>query len=90
MRTSVPVYFLLEKDAWFECEELAGGNSEGFTGLGIAPVPVVLLVDNELAESGDLDLFPSDKGLLHDVQDGLHDLLGLFSLEVAGESDIFD
>jgi len=52
--TSVPVYFLFEEDTWLEGENLAGSNGERFAGLRITPGPVLLLVDNELAEAGNL------------------------------------
>lgn len=88
--TLLPVDFLLEKDARLEGEDLAGGDGEGFPGLGVAAEPIMLLVDDELAEAGDFNLLPGGQGFLYDVQKVLHDFFGLFSLEVAVGTDVFD
>jgi hypothetical protein len=81
---------LLKENARLEGEDLAGGNGEGFPGLGVTAEPVVFLVDNELAEAGDLDFLSGCKGILHNIKEGIHNLLGLFSLEVAVGTDVFD
>lgn len=88
--TSLPVQLLLKENARLEGKNLTGGDCEGFAGLGVAPRSVVFLVDDELAEAGYLDFFTGSKGILQDVQYGLHDLLGFFSLDVTGGTDVFD
>ncbi len=81
-KTSFLAEFLLEKGTWLEGVDLAGGYDERFAGLGIAPYPIVLLVDDELAEAGKLDFLTSSKSLLDDIQNGLHYLFRFFSREI--------
>lgn len=85
----LPVDFLLEESARFEGENLAGGDGEGFAGLGIAPRAVAFLLHDELAEAGEFDFLTGGQRFLDDVQDGRHDRFGFFSLEVAICSNVF-
>ena len=86
----LPADLLFENGTRLEGENLAGGDGEGVTGLGVATDPVVLLVDDELAESCYLDFLTGGKSILDDVQDGLHHLLGFFPLEPADVTNFFD
>ena len=90
VKTLLPVEFLLEDDTRLEGENLAGGDGEGFTGLRVATGTIVLLIDDELAETGDLDVLAGGKRFLDDVQDGLHHTLGLFPLEITDVANFFD
>lgn len=83
------VDFLAQESAWFEGKDLAGGNGERFTGLGIAPGTVTFLLNNELAETGKFNFLTRSQGFFDDVQNGLNDLFGFFSLEVAVCSNVF-
>ena len=89
MRTLFPVYFLFEERTRLEGEDLAGGNGERFAGLGISPCPVALLLDDKLAEAGEFYFFTGGQRFLYDVQYGLHNLFGFFSLKVAVGSNVF-
>lgn len=86
----LPVQLLLKNDTRLEGENLAGSNGERLSGLGVATGPVVLLVDDELAETGNLDLLAGGKRFLDDFEDGLHHPLGLFPLEIADVTYFFD
>lgn len=90
LETLLPVELLLENDTRLEGEDFAGGNGEWFAGLGVATGPVLLLVDNKLAEPGDLDLLAGGKRILDDFEDGLHHPFGFFPLEPADVTDFFD
>lgn len=83
------VDFLTQESARFEGENLAGGNGKWFAGLGIAAGTVTLLLNTELAETGEFNFLTRSQGFFNDVQNGLNDLLGFFSLEVAVCSNVF-
>lgn len=80
--TSIPVDVLLEQRARLEGKDLACGNGEGFAGLGITSSPVVLLLNDKLAEAGNFDFLAGSQGLLDDIKNGLHDLFRFFFQEI--------
>jgi len=90
LRKSTPVDFLLENRTRLEGEDLPGGDSDGFASLGIAAFPVLLLVHDEFAETGNLNLFSGRQSFLDDLQDGFYEFFGFFPRNNTTGTDVFD
>jgi hypothetical protein len=69
----------------FESQDPPGGNLDFAAGLGVPSFPGTFLADHEIAEAGDLDLLPVFQGLLHEVENQVHDLRRFLT----GEANFF-
>src|SRR5436190_3258615 len=59
-----------------ERDHPARGDGDLLAGLGVAAGPLVLLAELETAEARQLDLVPALERLAHDLEVGVHEILG--------------
>src|SRR4030067_2097064 len=64
-------------------EPAARRDLDVVAGLGISPLPRTLVPQDEVSETGDLDLFPVFQDILHRIEDCLDDILRLSLREAA-------
>src|SRR4051812_6353809 len=74
---------VLQNLARLERQHPAGADGDLLASLGVAAGAGVLVPHDEVAEAGDLDLFPLLQGLLDGVEDRLDDLRRLLLREAA-------
>src|SRR5438132_3256396 len=75
------VHRLLEHLARLEGEHAAARDDDLFAGLRVATLARALLVHDEVAEAGDLDLLAALEAALHQLEDRLHHLRRLLLRE---------
>src|SRR5512135_2975268 len=66
-----------------ECQDAARGDLDVVARLGVAPLARTLVAQNEVAESGNLDLIAVFQDRLHGIEDRLDDVLRLFLRQAA-------
>src|SRR5579859_1108604 len=80
---------LLQDLAGLEVQDAPLRDDDRIAGLRISPLPLPLVAEDEIAEAGDLDLFPAPERFLHHFE-GEIDEIGRFLLRKSAEPAVDD